>query len=64
MRPPSGIAVYYDVVASKDRTMKRMDNVPIFSKNEKRNSGMILQQYAALGGDQLEFSNVSATLDK
>lgn len=53
MRPPSGIAVYYDVMRSKEQTMKRIDNAPVFGKNRDRSSGLIKHEYAQ-DGDLLE----------
>lgn len=31
-RPPSGLALFYDNQKTKDSTLKRIDNAPIFNK--------------------------------
>lgn len=38
MRPPSGLALFYDNDKSKDKTMRRVDNASNFSKSTERPS--------------------------
>lgn len=64
MRPPSGIAVYYDVVRSKEHTLKRIDNAPVFKKGPERSTGIIKHEYAKEGVDQLEIVDAKAILEQ